>query len=414
MKILTVTAKERKGGANIAAFRLAEAFSRLGHDSSMLVREGNDHELVNLPSVNYKDGIPASANAASARMLSWLFLRSEVVQKFSFPNAHNSIEAIVKKFDPDIVHVHWPHANSFSFRSIMSCDRLTYWTLHDMWLATGGCHYDEFCGQYETGCISCPMAKSYVGKRVIQNKKKYKSSAIAGARTSLIVPSAWMGGVARKGFQGIPVEVNHIPNGVCLETFRPCFDRKSYSVALGLNDNVPLIGFGAVSAMQDARKGYIHLVEIIKHLSDLMSGNVALLVFGGEKKVFELSGVKCVGTGHIDNEEELNKIYNCCDAFIVPSLQDNFPNTICESLASGTPVISHDVGGISGAVVDGVTGYLVDVGNHKAFAKRVVDALNHASLRESCRSFAAKELDLALSAERHLELFKRDMFKAAG
>jgi glycosyltransferase involved in cell wall biosynthesis len=52
-------------------------------------------------------------------------------------------------------------------------------------------------------------------------------------------------------------------------------------------------------------------------------------------------------------------LYELSDILLLPSLQDNFPNTILESFAFGTPVVSFDIGGIKD-LVSRETGYLAD------------------------------------------------------
>ena len=38
--------------------------------------------------------------------------------------------------------------------------------------------------------------------------------------------------------------------------------------------------------------------------------------------------------------------YACADMFVIPSLEDNLPNTIMESMACGTPCVGFETGGI--------------------------------------------------------------------
>lgn len=47
------------------------------------------------------------------------------------------------------------------------------------------------------------------------------------------------------------------------------------------------------------------------------------------------------------------------DAFLYTSIFDGLPNIILEAMGAGLPVIAPDIGGISEAIVDGKTGYLV-------------------------------------------------------
>jgi len=65
------------------------------------------------------------------------------------------------------------------------------------------------------------------------------------------------------------------------------------------------------------------------------------------------------------NHDRLPAEYRAADVVVVPSLadasgdRDGLPNVVLEAIASGRPVVAGDVGAISSAVVDGVTGLLV-------------------------------------------------------
>ncbi len=48
------------------------------------------------------------------------------------------------------------------------------------------------------------------------------------------------------------------------------------------------------------------------------------------------------------------------DAFIYTSVFDGMPNIVLEALGAGLPVIAPNVGGISEAVIDGITGFLIE------------------------------------------------------
>ena len=69
--------------------------------------------------------------------------------------------------------------------------------------------------------------------------------------------------------------------------------------------------------------------------------------------------------------------YRAADVTVVPSYSESFGLVAIESQACGTPVIAADVGGLRTAVIDHVTGVLVDGHDPRAYARRIADLLAH-------------------------------------
>ena len=53
-------------------------------------------------------------------------------------------------------------------------------------------------------------------------------------------------------------------------------------------------------------------------------------------------------------------IYNASSIFVLPSLADNLPNTALEAQSCATPVLGFNIGGMSDAIQDGSTGFLIN------------------------------------------------------
>ena len=51
---------------------------------------------------------------------------------------------------------------------------------------------------------------------------------------------------------------------------------------------------------------------------------------------------------HLVDEAEIALSYAAADVFVLPTLAENLPNAALESVASGTPCVSFDVGGVPG------------------------------------------------------------------
>lgn len=64
-------------------------------------------------------------------------------------------------------------------------------------------------------------------------------------------------------------------------------------------------------------------------------------------------------TGHSHDDVSLRLLYSAADVMVIPSLQDNLPNTGKEALACGTLVVAFDTCGLPDIVDHEVAGYLV-------------------------------------------------------
>ncbi len=89
-------------------------------------------------------------------------------------------------------------------------------------------------------------------------------------------------------------------------------------------------------------------------------------------------------TGRINNEE-MPALYHNADIMLNPTLADNMPISILESLASGVPVVSTDVGGIPYLVQHKQTAILVPVKDSVAMANAVLSLLRNPEQASSLR-----------------------------
>ena len=71
-------------------------------------------------------------------------------------------------------------------------------------------------------------------------------------------------------------------------------------------------------------------------------------------------------TGYVKGEQ-LAAVYSASDLFVFPSPTETFGNVVLEALASGTPAIAANSGGVKTIIQDGVTGSLCQPGNVDSF-----------------------------------------------
>ena len=87
--------------------------------------------------------------------------------------------------------------------------------------------------------------------------------------------------------------------------------------------------------------------------------------------------------------DKVLELFRAADASLLSSTWENFPHTVVESLAVGTPVIATRVGGVPEVVTDGENGLLVPAGDPDALAAAIDRFYGERGLRERLAAAAA-------------------------
>ncbi|MGC3979004.1 MAG: glycosyltransferase [Paludibacteraceae bacterium] len=242
----------------------------------------------------------------------------------------------------EIIHLHWvaDFLNYFDF--FKNNNKPIVWTLHDMNPFTGGEHYNEvYCGIDENGN---PVKRIYTKEEidVFKNVMAMKMKALENVESlHLVVLCNWMANEVKKSklFRQFPVTI--IPNGFDTNIFKP--QNKQFSRdLLGIPAGKIVLLFVA-DFVDKYRKGYEYLLCALK----LINRNDIILCSVGQKSNGLVKSNSHFELGVIQNERFLSVIYSAANVFIIPSIIDNLPNTVIESLLCGTPVVGFPVGGLT-------------------------------------------------------------------
>ncbi len=106
------------------------------------------------------------------------------------------------------------------------------------------------------------------------------------------------------------------------------------------------------------------------------------------------------------------ELFRASDASLLSSTWENFPHTVVEALAVGTPVIATSVGGVPEVVHDGDNGLLVVPGDADALAGAITRYFGDASLRQRLAARAAASVE-AYAPEKLLARIEDALAEAA-
>ena len=233
-------------------------------------------------------------------------------------------------------------------------------------------------------------------------------------RVQVITPSKWLEGCVKSSslLAHWPVEVIHNPLNDSL--FSPV-DRTIACMNLGLDPEKKYILFGAAT-LKNILKGFGHFLEATKKLKELLGQEegVEILLFGKTREeVASMFPLPARNISFVQSTEKIVELYSASHLFAIPSLQDNLPNTILESMLCGTPVVGFRTGGIPEMIRHKENGYMADYLDSAALARGMLWVLReeeYGELSRRTRELAIEHFSGERSVERHLALY-RDLMK---
>ena len=239
----------------------------------------------------------------------------------------------------DIVHLHNLHGYYLRYPELLKrlATRPVVWTWHDMWGATGRCAFSFNCEEWRVGCDPCAYLQYYPSAWIDRaaNEYKLKRRLFSEFRRLVVVtPCEWLRDIAiASGFSEDNVVV--VPNPIDISAYE-VVDRLAARKRLGIKGD-KFIALFVANDCGDPRKGYDDFAAAVK-----AAGVSAIAV--GRRPKHQAPDVQHVGV--VKCSKRLSLYYSAADILVLTSKADNYPNTVIESMACGTPVIGYGVGGI--------------------------------------------------------------------
>ena len=114
---------------------------------------------------------------------------------------------------------------------------------------------------------------------------------------------------------------------------------------------------------------------------------------------------------------EVHRVLREADVYALISNWEGFPRSILEAMSAGLPVVASDVGGVSEAVREAKTGFLVPRKNHQLLAERLRALITRADLRRSLGTLGRRryqeEFRFELMFERTIALYQQMLTRDA-
>jgi|GEM_PF-3504154 len=391
MKLVThLSYWDKAGGAAVAAWRLHEGMQRFGVESRMVSRR------------RISQGPDVSSISSDLFEAADVFFQRRVrptqppgATLFSFSPTTIPLMEHPWIAAADVVHLH--QVSDFispeDIEQLCASGKTVFWTFHSQWAYTGGCHYVGGVRRLPEDWQGTAQVAERLHPLVLMELER-KKRIFSRSNIQVIAPCEWMAREAAASGVFAPENIHVVPYGIDLAVYSPATAGMPAAQAREEKSPVSLL-FGCQN-LTERRKGYQELREaLVLCMSDPIfaeaarEGQICLRTFGW-KPVGEMDlPIPVTHVGVLDEESEVVGIFRSSSAFVCPTLDDNLPNVVMESLACGCPVVAFATGGVPDMVKHDQNGLLAPQGDVPELARLLKDFCLNEVLRTRLREGAA-------------------------
>lgn len=399
IQVTHVSSAPFSGGAARAGFRLHQGLSTTGNVLSTWLDASStecDASAIRIPPPTPRRGLVNAVRRRLRRPDPFKTL-PRTTTTCSNPAGWGKPEHFQNIPVPDVWNLHWV-AWFMEWETLlpwMAEQAPIVWTLHDLNPLRGVWHYDPTEKEVQSAWGAFDAMWS--------ERKRNAFSKIPKDRLTFVGPSRWIVDQVRQCPATSRFDVHHIPYGIDTTAFRE-MDRTLLRGIAEIEDDWLVLGFLA-DTLDDPRKGLAELYEAVRSLPESL--RIHVVTAGRGSPTF--GNVRHTHLGPLQSDRLLAVFYSGCDLFVCPSLQDNLPNTVIESLCCGTPVVSFNVGGLPDMVRSGQTGLTSSQASSDGLSAAIVALLNDSigleRLRTESRRIGSSDYKKSLQASRYDQLY---------
>lgn len=415
MRVLIVNTSERTGGAAVASGRLMDALNNNGVKAKMLVM---NKESDNITVVGLNGSFRKRLHFLWERWCIYchLHFHRDHLFEIDIANAGSDITKLREFKEADVIHLAWINQGFLSLKSIkkiLKSGKPVVWTMHDLWPATGICHYSRGCMAFKGVCHNCRLLPGNGSGNDLSTKIfKRKMEIFRRSGIHFVSCSKWLGDQARQSALLTGMSLDVIPNPIDTKMFRP-INKHDARIHSTLPEDKRIILFVS-QRVTDERKGMSFFVEAIDKLLAAhpeMKDTTAVAILGSHsEEITAQLPLPSYSLGYIDNDIDIISIYNSVDVYVLPSLEDNLPNTIMEAMACGVPSVAFRVGGIPEMIDHQKNGYLAKYRDADDLAEGIHWALDEADkdvVAQNCLKKVSANYSQRTVAMKYIEVYNQ-------
>lgn len=340
-------------------------------------------------------------------------LKHELASSFTLGFPGNGQLDIQTLRDADIIHLH-DIKGLFSPRAVnrlLSLGKPVVWSISDMWAFTGGCHYALECSLFKNDCNHCPQIRD-AGPGLPAVLLEKKRALLSAPNLHIVASSRWLAERAAESRVFAGASIHTIPtilsDAVCP---KPKLEAKAQ---LGIAPDVFTMlvvceNTGNQQRYREMVKQLLDHCDLYKVLTRLAKKNqLRILILGaGSEELRADYGVEQLGDVH--DPKKLSLLFSAADIAVLPHFEENGNQIVLEAADCGTPVIAMNACGMDESIRDGVTGWLVRVGDLRRMAEEISYVALHRRIQHEWESncLAAFTEAPKNGVEQHIELYRR-------
>lgn len=276
-------------------------------------------------------------------------------------------------------------------------------------------YHSNLLGRFSRLFVKVPVLVSSIRTEYFRNKRRELIFKLSNSLSDAIVVNSEnvrKSLVSRK-IIGLEKSLS-IVNGVDIDYFNQNTLSREDAKRLFNVDSKEFLwsAIGRIEAPKDYRlmlRAFALVVENKKRTRLMIAGRGSLL---DEMNVLSSElGIEGAVT-FLGDQKDCRNLLKASDALVMSSAWEGMPNAVMEAMASGVPVVSANVGGVSELVEDGVTGFLVNSRSSVVLAEAMLRLMNLSEVRRAEMSMCSREkilteFNFTKLAENYNQLFSR-------